>query len=162
MFYAIDEKLMARLKAFVASDEPGEQSERNVLLQELSTSETDPILSSLLWTKMDLLAECRRLIQGTNPRDSAGTVFEKTAAFVDPIRERLAMETTRNVDEFCLGNRNDIDTDIGCKVAEMLRNAVIKALGNTGIDEYDTSVPLADLLVDYFTHRQHHIQDLLG
>jgi hypothetical protein len=87
MLYAINDKLLARLKAFITSSALEDSKERTVLLQELAVIEIDPILSSLLWTKMDLVVEFRALIHGTDPRNSDGSFFDKTVAFVDPLRD---------------------------------------------------------------------------
>lgn len=153
MYYAIGEKLLVRMKALLASDTHVDEHERDLLLQDLTTAEADPILSCLLWTKMDLVAEFRFLIHGANPRNPDGTLFQKAEPFVDPLRERLAMNMAEQIDEFCLGSRNDIYADIGIAAADTLRTTILESLEDTGLDQYDVSIPLDELLTNYFTCR---------
>ena len=150
MYYAIDDNLMARLKACVALDAPKESCDRAALLQELADTQTDPILSCLLWTKRDLVSEFRALLHGPRPLNSDGTFFDKTVAFADPLHERLASEMAGNVDEFCLGIRNDVDTDMALAAADALRNAVIEALEDLGIASYDAYISSTSVIAAYF------------
>ena len=134
MLYAIDEIMLARLKTFAVNSPHKDKSEQDLLLHELAKTEANPILSCLLWTKEDLVAACRLAIQGTSRRNTDGTIFQKTEAFIDPSRERLATDLAGDVDEFCLGNRNDIDSDIQMAIAETLRNAFSETLKNAGAE----------------------------
>jgi hypothetical protein len=57
-----------------------------------------------------------------------------------------------NVDDFCLGIRNDVDTDIAVAALDALRNAVLGELDIMGIDSYGAHIPSASLIADRFAH----------
>lgn len=152
MQYVISSRLLGRLRTFVATHASQDIGESVELLQDLTIVEADPVLSSLLWTKMDLVAEFRGLLHGANPRNPDGTCFDKTLPFDDPIREQISNDMAGNVDDFCLGIRNDIDNEIAMTALEMLRSAVIEQLESMGIDTYAYQIPSDSLIADSFAH----------
>ena len=128
MYYAIDDTTLHRLQLFITACPPGDPVAQGDLLQALKTAEADPIVTSLLWTRLDVVAECRQIIQGRSSRNPDGTWFVTSSPFSDSARERLAVELAGNVDEFQVGIREEVETDIRLTIIEGMRESVRSAL----------------------------------
>jgi hypothetical protein len=116
MYYAIDDNLLSKLKQLAASD-----SNNAELVEALTAAEADPLIGSLMWTKADLLAASRKLIQGDNPKNRDGIWFNRNLPFADSAREELAREIACFPDELCLGIRDEVDSAIEQGVIEIVR-----------------------------------------
>jgi hypothetical protein len=129
MQYAIDDNLLTRIKALAASD-PNNAD----LIDSLISAEANPLISSLIWTKADVIAASRNRIHGDIPGNPDGSRFRCAEPFVEPVHEQLAQELAGDPDEFVLGIRNEVDNAIEERVIEIVRDAVEAELGKMGAD----------------------------
>jgi hypothetical protein len=123
MYYAIDNNLLFRLKTLAASDPDNVD-----LIDSITAVEANPLINSLIWTKADVVAACRKLIQGNTSKNADGSWFNCSEPFADTPREQLAQEIAGDPDEFCLGMRDEVDSTIDMQVIDIIRDSVQAAL----------------------------------
>ena len=145
MYYAIDDKLLSRLKT-LASSSAGSAD----LITMLAAAEANPLVTSLIWEKADLLAASRRLIQGDNPKNPDGSRFNCNLPLLDSARERLAQGIAGDPDEFCVGIRDEVDNGIEIALIERIRDVVETELGEIGADHQGYhGVPCDDTILNH-------------
>jgi hypothetical protein len=122
MHYAIDDTLLARLKALATSDPINAD-----LVESITTAEASPLIEGLYWTMADLLEACRMLLgQGTQAIED-GEQYYARRPFRDGAREKLALDLAGGPELFLPGVHDEVESEMAAVALERIQYEVERA-----------------------------------